>query len=431
MEPIRIVFEILLLLISVLTVAFFSASETAITSLGKLKARDVIERQPASRKRYYEEWLTHPERYLIMILLGNTVVMIGASSMATLTTIDILKNFHLHETETLVIGIATGLMTFVILVFGEIAPKNYAKQNVEMVAERLIGILYRLTEIFSPFVSVFTWLSDRVIILFGGKPIRDVQLITEAELKNIMRASSRDGLIDKQELEMLHSIFEFDDTMARQIMVPRVDIVSIGIDSNLAAILKTAVDSGYTRLPVYEDQLDNMLGILYVKDLLPLWQAGEKEVDVRKHLRKPLFVPVAKKVNLLLQEFKRQRTHMAIVVDEYGGVAGIITVEDIIEEIVGEIRDEYDEGEIDKVAQLTDGSYVIDAAFPVSEFNEKFSAELKSKQSDSIGGLLIEHVGSIPPKGSIITLNQWKFTVVTSDEKRVSKIKLEVTKPPI
>lgn len=421
--------DLAMLVLSILCVAYFSASETAITSLGKLKLRELIERQPPRRKRYFQEWLERPEKYLVTILLGNTLVMVGAASMATLFTIDALKAFaHVESTDALVVGLSTGVMTFLILVFGEITPKNYAKQNSEAVAEKFIGTLYRISELFSTVVFVFTWMSDRLILLFGGKRIRETHLITESELKNLMQASSRDGLIEKHELEMLHSIFEFDDTLVRQIMVPRVDMVAVEAGSTLEEILKVAIDSGYTRLPVYEDRLDNMLGILYVKDLLTLWQTNTKELDLRKHLRKPLFVPEAKKVNRLLQDFKRQRTHMAMVVDEYGGVAGIITIEDIIEEIVGEIRDEYDEAELDKIAHLTDGSYVIDAALPISEFNEKFSASLKSVTADSIGGLMVEQAGAIPPKGSVITLNTLKFTVVASDEKRVSKIKLEIPK---
>lgn len=423
--------DILLLAAAILLVAYFSAAETAITSLGKLKLREIIERQPPRRKRYYQEWLDRPEKYLVTILLGNTLVMIGASSMATLTTLDALKGFpQIASTHTIIVGIATGIMTFLILVFGEITPKNYAKQNSEAVAEKFIGTLYRISELFSTVVFIFTSISDRIILFLGGKRIRETHFITEAELKNLMQASSKDGLIEKHELEMLHSIFEFDDTVVRQIMIPRVDMVGIDVTGTLAEVLRVAVESGYTRLPVYEDRLDNILGILYVKDLLTLWQSDIKEVDLRKHLRRPLFVPPAKKVNRLLQDFKRQRTHMAIVVDEYGGVAGIITVEDIIEEIVGEIRDEYDDGEIDKIAHLTDGSYVIDAALPIAEFNEKFSATLASNHADSIGGMLVEHAGVIPPKGSVITINSLKFTVVGSDEKRISKIKLELPKHP-
>ncbi len=423
--------EFLLLVASILCVAYFSAAETAITSLGKLKLREIIERQPPRRKRYYQEWLERPEKYLVTILLGNTVVMIGASSMATLTTLEALKAYpQIASTHTIIVGISTGIMTFFILILGEITPKNYAKQNSEAVAEKFIGTLYRISELFSTVVFIFTFISDRIILLFGGKRIRETHFITEAELKNLMQASSREGLIEKHELEMLHSIFEFDDTVVRQIMIPRVDMVAVDVTSTLSEILRVATESGYTRLPVYEDRLDNLLGILYVKDLLALWQSDIKEVDLRKHLRRPLFVPPAKKVNRLLQDFKRQRTHMAIVVDEYGGVAGIITVEDIIEEIVGEIRDEYDEAELDKIAHLTDGSYVIDAALPISEFNEKFSSSLKSRHADSIGGLLVEHAGAIPPKGSVITLDALKFTIVASDEKHISKVKLELPKTP-
>lgn len=429
---IMLVTEFIVLMVCISCSSYFSATETAITSLGKLKLRQIIDRQPSHRKRYYQEWLERPEKYLVTILLGNTLVTVAGGVIASFFMMGVLRSFfHLPSAEAMAGGTATGFMTFLLLIFGEIAPKTYAKQNSEVVADRLIGILYRLSELFSTVVAVLTWMSDRVILFFGGRRIRETHLVTEEDIKSMMRLSSRDGLIEKHELEMLHSIFEFDDTLVRQIMIPRIDIVGADINSSLADILKTAVESGYTRLPVYEDKLDNILGILYVKDLLPLWQAGTTQLDLRKHLRKPLFVPAAKKVNRLLQDFKRQRTHMAIIVDEYGGAAGLITIEDIIEEIVGEIRDEYDDAEIDKIAHLTDGSYLIDASLPVSEFNEKFSSGIGSAHADSIGGLLVEKAGSIPPKGSVITLNELKFTIVASDEKRISKIKLEIPKAPV
>lgn len=424
-----LVLELLILLACIGCSSYFSATETAITSLSKVKLRQIIDRQPSHRKRYYQEWLERPEKYLVTILLGNTLVTVAGGVISGFFMINVFQTFlHLPSADAVAGGAATGFMTFLLLIFGEIAPKTYAKQNAEAVAERLIGILYRLSEIFSTLVAILTWISDRVILFFGGRRIRETHLVTEEDIKSMMHLSSRDGLIEKHELEMLHSIFAFDDTVVRQVMIPRVDMIAVEINSTLAEILKVVNESGYTRLPVYEDRLDNLLGILYVKDLLVLWREDVKEVDLRKHLRKPLFVPLAKKVNRLLQDFKRQRTHMAIVVDEYGGVAGLITIEDIIEEIVGEIRDEYDDAEMDSIVHLSDGSYLIDAMLPISELNEKFSVALKSVQSDSVGGLLIEQAGAIPPKGSVITLNRIKFTVVASDEKRISKIKFEMPK---
>lgn len=421
--------ELIFLVVLVFCSALFSASETAITSMEKLKLKEIIDHETPERKKFYQEWLDHPERYLITLLVGNNCVNILASSLATAMAIGILERSGRPGAIGTAVGISTGVMTFILLTFGEITPKTFAKHHSEKVCRLVIGMLYRMSVTIRFVHHFFSFFTDPIIKLAGGKKAVQSSLITEAELKNLMKVSSREGLIDKHELEMLHSIFKFDDTLVRQVMIPRVDMVAIEINSMLSEILKVAIDSGYTRLPVYEDRLDNILGVLYVKDLLTLWQLDIKEVDLRKHLRKPLFVPEAKKVNRLLQEFKRQRTHMAVVVDEYGGVSGIITIEDIIEEIVGEIRDEYDEPELDKIAHLSDGSYLIDAALLISEFNDKFSSHLKSHQADSIGGFLVEQAGSIPPKGSVLTLQNLKFTVVASDEKRVSKVKLELLKP--
>ncbi|MBI4179775.1 HlyC/CorC family transporter [bacterium] len=421
--------ELFILAALVALSAFFSAAETAVTSLGKLKLKEIIEREKTDRKKYYTEWFEHPERYLVTLLIGNNVVNISASSLATILTIDLLNHFGWAQSAGRIVGLSTGVMTFVLLVFAEITPKTFAKQHYEGIAQMVIGVIYRMSRILRIIVRGFTFVSNLLIRAIGGKRIQETPFITEAELKNLMKVSSREGLIEKHELEMLHSIFAFDDTLVRQIMIPRVDVVSVEVTSSLPQVLAAISESGFTRLPVYEESLDNVLGILYAKDLLDLWRSGAVSVDLRKHLRKPLFVPAAKKVNLLLQDFKRQRTHMAIVVDEYGGVSGIITIEDIIEEIVGEIRDETDEGEMDKIAHLSDGSYVIDAALPLQEFNEKFSVTLKSRMANSLGGYLVERAGAIPPKGSVITLNDLKFTVVVSDEKKISKIKMEFTRP--
>ncbi|OGH57396.1 MAG: hypothetical protein A3G34_04360 [Candidatus Lindowbacteria bacterium RIFCSPLOWO2_12_FULL_62_27] len=426
-----ILLQILFLGVLVVLSAFFSGSETAITSLSKLKLKEIIDREKSERKKFYQEWLEHPERYLITILIGNTVVNILASSVATVTTYGILDNLDMPQSASVVVGISTGVMTFILLLFGEITPKTFAKHHSEAISSLVIGPIYRLSVALRIFHHFFTGITNPLLRLVGGRKAGDSQAITELELKSLMRVSSQEGLIDKHELEMLHSIFEFDDTVVREIMIPRVDMVAVEVNSTLQEMLQIAIDSGYSRLPIYEDRLDNILGVLYVKDLLSLWKSDAKDIDLRKHLRKPLFVPEAKKVNRLLQDFKRQRSHMAIAVDEYGGVAGCITIEDIVEEIVGEIRDEYDEGELDKVAHLSDGSYLIDAALPISEFNQKFSMTLKSRQADSLGGLLIEQAGSIPPKGSVITLSQLKFTIVASDDKHISKIKVELPKLPL
>ncbi len=421
--------ELGFLLILVICSAFFSASETAITSLGKFKIKEIIDREKPDRKKFYQLWMDRPERYLVTLLVGNNTVNILASSIATIVTIQIMEDIlKMPHSAGTVVGISSGLMTFILLVFGEITPKTYARNHAEFVSGHVIGIVYRLSVTIEFLHHFFAFITNPLIRLMGGRPGKESSIITEAEIKNLMQVSSREGLIDKHELEMLHSIFEFDDTLVRQIMIPRVDMAAIDVNAKLLEILKIAIESGYTRLPVFEDRLDNILGILYVKDLLSLWESDIKEVDLRKHLRTPLFVPSAKKVNRLLQDFKRQRTHMAIVVDEYGGIAGLITIEDIIEEIVGEIRDEYDDAELDKIAHLTDGSYVIDAALPISEFNEKFLSSLKARHADSIGGFLIEQVGSIPLKGSVITIQNLKFTVVGSSEKRISKVKLEIQK---
>ena len=426
-----ILLQILFLGVLVVLSAFFSGSETAITSLSKLKLKEIIDREKSERKKFYQEWLEHPERYLITILIGNTVVNILASSVATVTTYGILDNLDMPQSASVVVGISTGVMTFILLLFGEITPKTFAKHHSEAISSLVIGPIYRLSVALRIFHHFFTGITNPLLRLVGGRKAGDSQAITELELKSLMRVSSQEGLIDKHELEMLHSIFEFDDTVVREIMIPRVDMVAVEVNSTLQEMLQIAIDSGYSRLPIYEDRLDNILCVLYVKDLLSLWKSDAKDIDLRKHLRKPLFVPEAKKVNRLLQDFKRQRSHMAIAVDEYGGVAGCITIEDIVEEIVGEIRDEYDEGELDKVAHLSDGSYLIDAALPISEFNQKFSMTLKSRQADSLGGLLIEQAGSIPPKGSVITLSQLKFTIVASDDKHISKIKVELPKLPL
>jgi len=256
--------------------------------------------------------------------------------------------------------------------------------------------------------------------LFSGR-----KRVTEEEFHELMEASEEEGLINEEESEMIRAIFELGETVVREIMVPRIDMACISADVTIDELIETIIACGHSRIPVFDGTVDNITGILYAKDLLKYWRERTPDVDIRKIARQPFFIPETKNLEELLQEFKRRRVHIAIVIDEYGGTSGLITIEDLLEQIVGDIQDEYDSEE-DLVQMQSDGSAVVDARLPIEEFEQLFAIEVDREKFDTVGGLIIQLLGRIPRTGDEVVSSGIRLTVLTAGERRIGKLHAEL-----
>lgn len=255
--------------------------------------------------------------------------------------------------------------------------------------------------------------------LFSGR-----KRVTEEEFHELMEASEEEGLINEEESEMIRAIFELGETVVREIMVPRIDMACISADVTIDELIETIIACGHSRIPVFDGTVDNITGILYAKDLLKYWRGGTPDVDIRKIARQPFFIPETKNLEELLQEFKRRRVHIAIVIDEYGGTSGLITIEDLLEQIVGDIQDEYDSEE-DLIHMQTDGSAIVDARLPIEEFEQLFAIEVERDKFDTVGGLIIYLLGRIPRTGDEVVSSGIRLTVLTAGERRIGTLRAE------
>lgn len=297
----------------------------------------------------------------------------------------------------------------------------------EFILERLILMdpeswSVRLTPLASFLITLFSPLLFLPLRLSKGSESRNLVTITEDELIHLVDASQRAGEIEKDESEMIHSVFEFGDTMAKEIMIPRVDMLSLEVNTPLEEAVDKLLETGYSRVPVYEEQIDNIIGLLYTKDMLQVWRSGNQITSLRPLLRTARFIPETKKVDELLDEMQAARIHIAIVVDEYGGVAGLVTLEDIIEEIFGEIQDEYDDGEEELWQQIAPQEYLFDGRILLDEINNLFGTTLPTEDADTIGGLIFARIGSVPHKGDTLEESGIVLTVEDLQERRVHRV---------
>ncbi|MFA4906383.1 MAG: hemolysin family protein [Candidatus Margulisiibacteriota bacterium] len=413
--------EIIILTVLILFSAFFSAAETALTSLSRLKVSHLVERKvPGSRmvKRLKDE----PARMLSTILIGNNIVNITASVMAT----QIIYNYFAERgggSAGLIIAAATGIMTFFILVFGEITPKTTAIRQAERFALLFAYPLYLISILLMPVAILLTWISAPFVLLLGGRIPEQGPFITEEELRFLISAGEKEGVLEREEKEMISSIFEFGDTLVREVMTPRPDILAIEDSEPVEKAIDLIKDSGHSRIPVYENNIDNVLGIIYAKDLL-----SARDGNLKDYMRSALFIPETKKVDELLHQMQSNRTHLAIVVDEYGVTSGLVTMEDLIEEIVGEIHDEFERGE-KNIDKLDENTYLADGKLAVDEVNQAAGLNLPTDESDSLGGLVFGRLGKVPAVGDMVKFDGTIVYVERLHRRRVTRLKIVKSKP--
>lgn len=426
-SSLRIIFEILLLIFLIYLSAFFSGSETALTSMGKLKLKEMLEKSKSKdKKEIAKEALHRPNRLLTTILICNNLVNILASSIATVLVMDILP----RESKGVAVATATGVMTFLILIFGEITPKIYAKENAEKVFERSTKLVDVMATVLKPILWILMGISNIMVKALGGVKMSEAPFITEDELVFVVEIGKKEGILEKEEGEFLSRILDMKNTDVREIMVPRVDMVCIEDDKNLLDLIELIKDEQFSRIPVYHETVDNIVGICYAKDVLSVIDnMNFKDLDkakVREIMRDVFFVPETMKISSLLKDFKKRKVHMAIVVDEFGGTSGIVTLEDILEYIVGEIMDEYDTDEISGIKKLGENLYVIDAKVPIADLEREIGVKFPKTEFETIGGYLLELFERVPKVGEEMDVGKFHFRILAASRNRIDKIEVSI-----
>ncbi len=409
-------FYLLLFIVCILLSAFFSSSEVALISITKARVRTLVnDNKPGAMA--LATLKENPDHFLITILIGNTIMNIAAAAIATAIAISVFGSIG--------VGIATGFVVLVLLIFGEIGPKIYASRAPDTFPRTVAPIILFLSRILSPVI----WIVDRLSPSLGVGRDAAEPAVTEEEIKEWIDVGKEEGTIEQDEKEMLYSVLEFGDTTAREIMTPRVDVILMEDTSGIGEAIRIFNETGFSRIPVYHDQIDNITGVLNVKDVFSAMVSKRKDLSIKEIMYDPTFVPETKKIDDLLKELQVHRVQIAIVIDEYSSFVGIVTVEDILEELVGEIMDEYDKEE-PEVQIISEGVFVLDAQMWVDDINDELGLGLPMDESyETVGGLLIDRLGHIPQHpGEKVEIEAGRITLVVMQMhgRRIVKIKCVV-----
>jgi putative hemolysin len=364
---------------------------------------------------------------LIDLLLRFAIALVATVALAPPVRDELAV--HLNDTLADLLGYGGVLLVIAVftLIFGEMLPANIALGHADQIAIWSVGPINFLSRVLAPALRMMQWISGQVATPFVGRG--SLSLVTEEEIKMLVDAGSEGGAIEDEEKEMIYSIFQFGDTLAREVMIPRIDVVALEINTPLLEALNTIVEAGHSRIPVFEESIDHVRGLLYAKDLLMMWRDGNIERPIRDILRPAHFVPESKKAGDLLTDLQQRKIHLAIVVDEYGGMAGLVTLEDLIEEIVGEIRDEYDFNEEEIYQQIDENEYIFDAGIDLDDLNRLLETSLPTDESDTLGGYVFSKLGRVPIVGEKIEAAHVEMEVLSVDDRRIRKIRL-VRIPP-
>ena len=415
-------FQLIILIILLMLSAFFSSNETALMSVSKLKLRTLADSGNKRAAMVLDVTENHTSKMLSAILIGNNIVNLSASALATSLA---------YAFGGYMVSIATAVLTVAILVFGEITPKNYATINAEKLALRYIGVIRFFMAVMTPVIFIINLFSRGIMFLMRVDPDASGKGITEDELRTIVDVSHEDGIIESDEKEMIYNVFDLGDANAKDIMVPRVHVTFADVDSTYEGLIEIFRRDKFTRLPVYEETQDNIVGIINMKDLL-LYDKNQP-FHIRDIMRKPHFTYEYKSISELLVEMRDSTFNIAIVLDEYGEMAGLITLEDILEEIVGEIHDEYDETEDELIRRISDREYIIEGSMSLDDVNDRLHTELSSEDYDSLGGLIIEYLDDrLPEKGDeVITDDGIRLVVESLDKNRVESVHVYLPEAPV
>lgn len=412
-DTIQLIILVLLLAMS----AFFSASETALMSLSKIKVRNMIEDKKKGAK-IVDKLISNPSKLLSAILVGNNLVNIGASALATSLAISYFGASG--------VGIATAITTVLVLIFGEITPKSLAATYSEKIALVVAKPLRILTKLLSPITAILMFVTNGIIRLFGGNPDEDKPFITEEELRTMVQVSHEEGVLQVQERKIIDNVFEFRASQVKDVMTTRTDMVAVEDDITYTELLEIFRDERFSRLPVYEGTIDNIVGVIYVKDLV-FHEADRENFDIREFMREPFFTYEFQRISRLFEQLRTRRIALAIVLDEYGGTAGVTTLEDLVEEIVGDLEDEYDEISKD-IEPINDHEFNIMGNAEVDEVNEKLNLGIETDDFDTLGGFVFGEIGRLPEEGDEVIYKNLTFRVLSLDKNRIEKLRVIIDK---
>lgn len=410
--------QLITIIVLIFLSAFFSSAETALTTCNKIKMRTLAENGDAKARRVLK--ITDDSgKMLSAILVGNNIVNLTASSLTT--------SLATRVWGSVAVGIATGLLTLVVLIFGEISPKTLATIYADRIALAYSGIISFLMKILTPVIFIVNKLAMGFLFLLRVDPNKAENSMTEDELRTIVDVSHEEGVIETEERQMINNVFDFGDAQAKDVMVPRIDMTFACIDNTYQELLTIFQEDHFTRLPVYEGSTDNVVGIINMKDLL-LYE-NRDHFDLRDILRKPYYTYEHKSTSELMLEMRKSSINIAIVLDEYGATAGLITLEDLLEEIVGEIRDEYDDDEEDPIQKISDLEYMVQGSLNLEDLNDMLQLDLTSEDYDSVGGYLIGLLDHLPEAGeSIVTEDGLYLRVEDMEKNRINKVFLRLPK---
>jgi len=418
-----LILEFIALLIFLALSAFFSGAETALFSLSKLHIKKLQEKEHTNQVESITKLLDDPQKTLITILIGNMFVNIASSSLATYLAIKMYGNIG--------VGIASGVMVLLILVFGEVVPKSLAITHSEKISKGVAKTIEIISIIFLPIIKCLKLLINFIYIIFRLNKKGRKREITEEDLISLINVGEDEGVIEEQEKKMIKNIFDFGDTIVKEVMIPRVDINFVPHDISLSELVQMIKKSGHSRIPVYEGTVDNIIGILYVKDILKMYKQAfkdEESFEIKNILRKAYFVPGNKKIDELLDIFQKDRIQIAIVIDEYSGTDGLITMEDVLEEIVGEIVDEYDQ-ERKLFEKIDNKTLIVDGIIDIDKINELLQLHIPEDDIETLGGFIYQLIERIPRQSEEIIYKNIKMRIEKVVKNRIRRVKITKMSP--
>ncbi len=437
-DPGSLIFSIVLLFVLILVNAFFAMSEMAIVSLND-NMIDKLAEEGHKKAKKIKKLTENPSNFLSTIQIGVTLAgfLTSASASTTfaqlLTTAILSINESLVKFESIINGISVILITVIIsyfsLVLGELAPKRMAMQKPEAIAYKIVDIVLIVKKVCKPFVKILSFSTNIVVRLFGFDPNADEESVTEEEIRMLVDVGQEKGVIEDHQKEMINNIFEFDDIDVTEIMTHRTDMIAVEDTDTLEDVVNLSIEHGYSRIPVYHEDQDNIVGIIYIKDLLQyVSKALPKTKSPTDVMRPAHYVPFSKNCGELFTELTEKRVQMAVVVDEYGGTAGIVTVEDLVEAIMGNIRDEYDDEE-EEIVEERENLFTIDGTAYIEEVNELVGDIIPEGDYDTLGGFIISQLGFLPKDGDMneVVYENVKFTILNVEERRIGKVRVEIT----
>ena len=419
--------KLLILFILLLFSAFFSSAETCLTTVNKMRLKSMAD-EGNKKAALVLKLISNQTKMLSSILIGNNIVNLSASSLATTFAINLAKKSGFSNATSLITGAATGIITILVIIFGEILPKSIATMNADKMSLIYSKPIYTLTAILGPFAYIFDKFSKLLLKIFHID-ITKQPAITENELRTIVDVSHKEGVIESEERQMITNVVDFGDSLAKDVMVPKMDVEFVELSLTYDELIESYSKEKFTRMPVYDDSRDNVVGIINLKDIF-FYQGDKKDFKISDVMREAYFTYEYKKISELFFEMKEASIPMAIVLDEYGSTSGILTIEDLIEEIVGEIRDEYDANEEDDITKTDDGDYILLGVAKLDDIDEELGIKIESEDYDSIAGHIINLLDHFPDAGETVSDDYAEYTVLEAAKNHIDKVKLHLLPKP-